>query len=137
MPRLARVTIKTAMIYLAGALLLSALIAASGAFRFSLGVNGLQPVAVHLLIVGWLSQLVFGVAYWMFPKQSKERPRGDDRLGWAMYLLLNSGLILRAAGEPLYSSGGGFGWLLPVSALLQWGAAMLFIVNTWTRVKER
>ncbi len=33
----------------------------------------LRPAAVHMLVVGWLTQVVFGVAHWMFPP-----PRGEN-----------------------------------------------------------
>ncbi|MCZ7546968.1 MAG: cbb3-type cytochrome c oxidase subunit I [Anaerolineae bacterium] len=94
---------------------------------------------MHLLTVGWLTQLIIGVAYWMFPKYSKARPRGSERLGWATYALLNLGLALRAAGEPLMAAqpGANAGWLLAASAVLQMLAAWAFVANTWARVKSR
>jgi hypothetical protein len=84
-------------------------------------VGALQPVYFHLLMVGWISQLIFGVVFWMFPKYSAERPRGSEGLGWATYGLLNMGLLLRAVGEPLVAvqPNGGTGWLLAASAVLQ------------------
>ena len=33
--------------------------------------------------------------------------------------------------------GDGWGWLLVASALMQWLAAVFFVVNSWPRVKER
>jgi hypothetical protein len=99
---------------------------------------GLFPVYFHLLVVGWLTLLIFGVAHWMFPKYSREQPRGRESLGWAVYILLNAGLLLRAAAEPLNTGNGGlWGWALFASALLQWLAGLLFVVNAWPRVKER
>ena len=49
----------------------------------------LFAVYVHLLVVGWITQMIFGVAYWMFPKFSKERPRGSNQLAVAACVLLN------------------------------------------------
>ena len=51
------------------------------------------------------------------------------KLAWASYILLNLGLLLRVVGEPLTSTypETGTGWLLVVSALLQWLAAILFV----------
>jgi hypothetical protein len=34
-------------------------------------------------------------------------------------------------------SGGALVWLVALSAVLQWLAGMVFVVNTWARVKER
>jgi hypothetical protein len=101
--------------------------------------NGLFPVYIHLLVIGWLSQLIFGVAFWMFPIFSREKPRVSENLGWAIYILLNASLILRAIAEPWQSQhpNMGFAWLLILSAILQWLAGLLFVFNTWGRVKEK
>ncbi len=136
MPTLARYTIKTALVHLALALLIGLALAAQPVFGLPLWIARLRPVFLHLLIVGWLTQLIIGVAHWMFPKYTKEHPRGDLRLGWAVYWLLNLGLGLRALGEVLEpgSPGGG---LLALSALFQVSAGWLFIASIWPRVKER
>lgn len=114
MPLLTRAFIKTAMICFTLALALGALLA--------LGVkNGLFPVYIHLLVFGWLTQLIFGVVFWMFPVLSRERPRGSEALGWWTYALLNAGLLARAVAEPLQSTWPNpfSGWLLVISATLQ------------------
>lgn len=97
MPLLTRTFIKTAMICLALALALGVLLALG--FK-----NGLFPVYIHLLVFSWLTQLIFGVALWMFPKYSNEKPRGYEALDWWTYALLNSGLFLRAIAEPIQST---------------------------------
>lgn len=132
MPLLTRTFIKTAMIDLALALVLGILLA--------LGVtNGLFPVYIHLLVFGWLTQLIFGVVFWMFPKYSAEKPRGSETLGWWTYALLNVGLFLRAIAEPIQSTRAHpiSGWVLVLSAILQFLSGMLFVVNSWGRVKEK
>ena len=97
MPLLTRTFIKTAMINFTVALILGILLA--------LGItNGLFPVYIHLLVFGWLTQLIFGVVFWMFPKFSAEKPRGSEPLGWWTYALLNIGLLLRAIAEPIQST---------------------------------
>jgi len=132
MPLLTRTFIKTAMICFALALVLGILLA--------LGTtNGIFPVYIHLMVFGWLTQLIFGVVFWMFPKYSKQLPRGREALGWITYATLNIGLILRAIAEPLQTSQQNdlFGILLVISAILQWLSGITFIVNTWQRVKEK
>ena len=139
MPLLTRTFVKTSLLYLILALLASLLIAGRPALPGLPGLEALTPVSFHLFLVGWVTQLIFGVVYWMFPKLSMERPRGSERLAWATYLLLNAGLLLRVAGEPLNAAqpGAAAGWLLALSALLQWLAGLLFVINTWPRIKER
>ena len=46
---------------------------------------------------------------------------------------------LRVVAEPAtaVAPGSGWGWVLVASALMQWLAAVFFVVNSWPRVKER
>jgi heme/copper-type cytochrome/quinol oxidase subunit 1 len=92
---------------------------------------------VHLLVVGWLTQLIFGVTFWLFPRYSAAAPRGSERLGWTSYWTLNAGLLLRVIGEPARGLGAWAGWLLVIAALLQFIAGWAFVWNTWPRIKER
>jgi hypothetical protein len=131
MPTLTRWMIKTSLLYLVAALLTGAALAAG------VSLAGIQPVYFHLLMVGWITQLIFGVVYWMFPKYSAERPRGSEAAGWASYALLNAGLVLRAVGEPLLATAPAAGPLLALAAVLMWLGGALFFANTWPRVKER
>jgi hypothetical protein len=100
---------------------------------------GLAPVYIHLLVVGWITQFIMGIAIWMLPKYSQEKPRGIESLSWAAYFALNIGLLVRAFGEPLNAlhPGSAWGWTLVLSALLQWTAGLLFVVNSWSRVKGK
>jgi len=132
MPLLTRTFIKTALVYFVLALLLGILLALHGS-------NSLFPVYIHLLVFGWLTQLIFGVVYWMFPKYSNQLPRGREVLSWVTYGTLNIGLILRAIAEPLQASQASnlFSVLLVLSAILQWFSGVAFVANTWQRVKEK
>ncbi len=139
MPKLTRWFLKTALIYFVAALVSGALLALRALGNLNPALAGLQPVYFHLLMVGWTAQLIFGVVYWMFPKQSQARPRGSERLGWATYWLLNGGLLLRVVGEPWLAAQPGTlpGSLLAASAVAQLAAGLAFVANTWGRVKER
>ena len=135
MPTIARLLIKTALIWLILGLFLGVYLFSSQAGRFAVVF---LPVFYHMIILGWVTQLIFGVAYWFFPKYSKDHPRGYERLIWISYIALNSGLILRAIGEPmaalsnsLYSEP-----ILFLSILLQWFAALAFVINTWKRTEK-
>lgn len=139
MPTLTRWFIKSALLYLVAALLLGALLAMRPLLNLPPFIGLLSPAYFHLFMVGWVTQMIFGVIYWMFPIITRARPRGSEPLGWATYFLLNTGLLLRVVGEPwaALQSGSGVGWLLVVSAVLQWLGAVTFIVNAWPRVKEK
>ncbi len=137
MPRLVRWYVKTALLWLVIALILKALDASPWATH----LPALTPVSWHALFVGWLTQLIFGIAHWMLPTKpgaSKDRLRGDERLVWAAWGLLNVGLILRLIAEPAVTAGWqGPLWpgLLILAAWLQWLAAILYVVNAWARVR--
>jgi len=123
--------IKSALVYLVLALLAGLLLALDLP-----GLSpGLAPVYFHLFMVGWVTLLIFGVVYWMFPKYTMAKPRGNARLGWAVFGCINLGLALRVVGEALAPSG--WGWLLAASAILQLLGGLGFVLNTWPRIKEK
>lgn len=124
------------MLYLVAALALGIAMQAQFAAQLPL-MRAIWPAYLHLLVLGWLTQLIFGVAYWMFPRYSAEQPRGSERLGWAAFALLNSGLILRAIAEPWHAVSGRGGPVLVIAAALQMLAGLAFVANTWPRVRER
>ena len=137
MPRVVRWYLRTALLMFVLALAVGLLVTL-GAVLPSLP-PGLTPVYFHLLMVGWVTQFILGVALWLLPKYSQQQPRRSDTVSWMVYGLLNAGLLARAAAEPLNSlhPGTGWGWLLVISALLQWLAGLFFVVNTWQRVKGK
>ena len=135
--------IKTAMLYALAGMLLSALWLVEVALPLPGLLGGLlrsiQPTALHLIVIGWLTQLIFGVAIWMFPPWSKARPRGPEVLNWSCYGLLNAGLLLRLIAEPLNSFRPSpiLAFVLVVSAVLQVGAIWLFVALVWARVRGK
>jgi hypothetical protein len=129
MPRLTRWFIRAGL----SCLLLSLILGVALAIRPAGLPSGLRPATFHLLVVGWLTQLIFGVAYWMFPRASREQPRGSEALGWAAFALLNAGLLLRLLAEPASLNG----FWLPLAGLLQLAAAICWVLMIWPRVKER
>ena len=139
MPLLTRWFIRTSFVYLGLALAIGILLAGQSLWSTSIPVNVLFPGYIHLLTVGWLTLLIFGVAYWMFPKYSQIQPRGNYALNWAAFILLNLGLVMRLVGEPLniLRRNALWGWLLVFSALLQWLGGMAFILNLCKRVRKK
>jgi hypothetical protein len=139
MPTLTRWFIKSGLVCFIAALLLGVALAAPAVISVPPVIGVWGPVYFHLFMVGWVAQLIFGIVYWMFPRYTKESPRGSEKLALATFVLLNSGLVLRAIGEPVNSLWPGtlWGWMVALSAILQWLAGMAFVLNTWARVKEK
>ena len=138
MPPLTRWFVKSSFIYLVLALIAGLLLIIQSTFKWTVPA-GIFPVYIHLFVLGWLTQLIFGVVYWMFPKYSKEKPRGSEMLGWWTYALLNLGLLLRVIAEPIqavhpYPLSG---WTLVAAAVIQFLAGLTFVINSWGRVKEK
>ena len=132
MPTIVRRYVKSALLYLAVAF-------GMGVWQQTAAWKGtLTPVYWHLFLVGWLTQLIFGIALWMLPSYTREQPRRSEPLNWAVYVTLNAGLLLRAVAEPLHAiqtDNACWGQALVVSAVLQWLAALGFVVNVWARVR--
>lgn len=139
MPPLTRIYIKTSLVFFVAALLAGLALAVPSLLHLPLVINSLNPLYFHLFMVGWVTELIFGVVYWMFPKYTLENPHRSEGMAWATYWLLNIGLILRVIGEPLQvqQPSVAAGWLLALSAILQWLAGLAFVFNTWGRVKEK
>ncbi len=139
MPILARWFIKIGMLYFITGLTMGAIVLAQPVFGWSPNLHLLRPVYLHFLFIGWITQLIMGVGYWMFPKQSKEKPRGSEWLGWTTLFLLNAGLLLRAVGEPMMvvAPQAGLGWMVAMASMCLLLAGWGFVFNTWGRIKER
>ena len=139
MPPLARWYIKLAMIYFVAALVVGTLQALQAPLHLSplLALTG--PAHVHMLVVGWITQMIFGVAYWMFPKHLADMPRGNNAIAVATFVLLNVGLLLRVVLEPLraWQPHAIPGSLLVVAAVAQLLGGVGFAVHTWPRVKVK
>ncbi len=138
MPPIARIYVKTAFAYLIVAFALGALMLLDRWLTFSRWLRVLYFSQLHLLVVGWMSQLALGVAYWMFPRyRERPDPRGPDRLAWTAYGCLNIGLLLRFLCEPFYLMGPRpwLAALLALSGVLQAVAVTAFGVLIWGRIR--
>ena len=140
MPPLVRLYVKTSFAYFVAGFVLLALILLDRWLNVSRWLTVVEVSQVHLLVVGWITQLSVGVAYWMFPRLRKEddpRPRGSNGLAWAVYLCLNAGLLLRLGAEP-FCIMTGQSWLaalVALAGLLQATAAVGFGWLIWARIR--
>jgi heme/copper-type cytochrome/quinol oxidase subunit 1 len=130
MPLLARCFIRAALLYLLlgfglGLLILSQKgIGWPGAWTWRL-----LPAHVEILLLGWVTQLAMGVAFWILPRVGGRR--GDPRPAWLAFGLINGGLLLAVASS-----------LLPALApyalaarLLETLAVAAFALHAWPRVR--
>lgn len=138
MPPLTRWFVRSALAWLLVALAGGIVLASGVAAR----VPGTEvvlpyPTYLHLVTVGWLTNLIFGVAFWLFPRYAADQPRGSDALGWISYAGLNLGLLLRLISEPAQLAGAEGRAPLLLSAGLQLLGGWAFVLNIWPRVKAK
>ncbi len=119
--------VRAALLYLVYAGFLGTL------FYFFPGMAGPFRLShVHAGFVGFLLQMVMGVAYWMMPRPGGMRQEGLE--AWTFFLL-NAGLLLRLVAEPLFLMGWeGLRPILPLSGLLQLAAILVFAYAMSQRV---
>ncbi|MBP6669342.1 MAG: hypothetical protein KA180_07830 [Gemmatimonadales bacterium] len=135
MPPLSRAFVKAGFVALLLALIGELLQVRPASLWPALPRAALHLTALHLLTVGWLLQLITGVAYWMFPRHRTDPPRGRAAPGWTGWALLNTGLLCRVVGESWQVGWNGPAWPLQLSAALQLVAVLLLVRLLWPRIR--
>ncbi len=128
MPRLTVWFVRASLIYLLAGFTFGALMLAQDGISYYPAIMIVLPIHMEFLLVGWLIQLAMGVAFWIFPRYISGPPRGDVRLVWAAFILLNAGILLAAFQI----------WFVPallVGQIAEVMAILLFITGLWRRVK--
>ncbi len=130
MPRFSVWGIRLALLYFLTGITFGAVLLLNKAVPLHPALWALLPLHIDFLLIGWIVQLVFGVAYWIFPRFRNEPKRGNPRLAWAALLSLNLSLALLAtAGLALQPA-----WQLPARGL-QLAATVLMAGGLWGRAK--
>ena len=125
MPRVAAWFVRASLCHLVGGFMLGGLLLASKGVALPPGLWALRGVHIEMLLVGWMIQLVLGVAIWIFPRfVMRERPRRSAVTAWLAFVLLNAGVVLVSLGGILAAAG-------RVSEL---AAAASFALHLWGRV---
>lgn len=128
MPRLSVWFVRASLLYLLAGFLIGALILAQKGIPYSSQVWILFPVHMEFLLVGWFAQLAMGVAFWIVPRFSSGPPRGNERIIWLSFVLINAGL-LTGSMQP---------WISPsdlLGRILEIGAGLTFAIGLWRRIK--
>ena len=151
MPATSRTFVKASIIYLILGAILGALMYTNRSIPLGPWVNYLRASHIQVLVAGWLTQLILGVAWWLFPPleiglrsdaplpvRRGQTQRGSEPLFWATFAFLNAGILLRALGEPFYTwtKHDLFGFLTGISGVFLFLAAIAFVANMWSRVRD-
>ena len=131
MPTVSIWFIRAALAYLLAGFSLGALLLAGKGIALPPGLWRWLPVHFELLLVGWLVQLVMGVAYWIFPRFGlTPAARGREGLAWLAFVLLNGGVCLASVGvlsdRPVFAVVGRSAEVL---------AAATMALNVWARTR--
>lgn len=100
----------------------------------------LLPVYWHMIVIGWITQVIMGVSIWMFPRKRRNRKKEQSALATGVFFLLNSGLILRFMSEPfipLFQDSLLIVVTVITASLLQIAAVLFFVMEIWPRVQPK
>lgn len=131
MPRLTVWMVRTALLELGIGITLGALMLWNKGSLLDLRIWLLVSTHLELLIVGWLMQFAFGVAFWILPRFTQEPRYGNIRRGWVGYALLNGGILLVIIGIWI----AGLPVLQPIGRLVELIAVLTLGSVLWPRVK--
>ena len=125
MSRISAWFVRASLCHLTCGFAIGALLLANKGLNFATWPWGLRGVHIELLLVGWIIQLVMGVAIWIFPRFALRGPPPRGAFAaWAAFGLLNAGVLLVCLG--------GVG--VVAGRLLEMGAAASFAAHLWRRV---
>ncbi|MDB4887351.1 MAG: cytochrome c oxidase subunit [Gemmatimonadetes bacterium] len=137
MHTLVRRYIKTAILFLAVGLLIG------GWMLVRRELYGLYPNAyevsahTHALLVGFVMEMILGVALWLFPRPSKEDLRYSPRTAeWAYWVLTlaTGSRVLGELARPHVESRA-LRWVVVFAGLAQAFGLLLFFQTMWTRIR--
>jgi heme/copper-type cytochrome/quinol oxidase subunit 1 len=91
----------------------------------------------HALLVGFMMEMILGVALWLFPRPSKEDARYSPRAAEAAWWVLTVATGSRVLGElahPVVDSRT-LRWVVVLAGLAQALGLLLFFHTMWTRIR--
>ena len=133
MPRVSRWFIRASLAYLVLGCTIGARLLWNKGLPLAPALGRLLPAHIEFLLVGWVIQLVMGVATWIFPRFGVRRaPHGSAAAAWSAFALLNLGVWLAGAGPVVAPGTAG---LALAGRLAEVAAAVLFAAGAWARVR--
>jgi hypothetical protein len=122
--------VRLALVHLAAGCTLGALMLAGKGIASLAWIAGWRPLHQEMLLIGWLLQLVFGVAYGILPRLPGQPRDSHPWRALACAVLLNAGVAASAAGLQL-----GMAMLAVAGRSAELVAALLFATIAWKRVR--
>ncbi|MCP4361338.1 MAG: hypothetical protein GY796_25290 [Chloroflexi bacterium] len=133
MPYLSRWMIRAAFIYLLLGFTIGGLMLANKGLSLLPAVWGWLPVHIEFLLMGWIVQLVMGVAFWILPRYWTKPRRPHENYVWIAFALLNLGIWLVTAATLLHTGRE----ILLLGRVVEVGGALFFARHAWGRIVSR
>lgn len=130
MPLLSVWFVRTALLYFISGFSLGALMLIHKGVPLSPEIWRLLPLHIEVIFVGWMLNLVFGVAYWMLPRHGIEPVRGRLWLMRMVFLSLNTGVLTVCLSEIFFYHTA----FLLIGRFLEAGSAVGFAIHAWPRI---
>jgi len=130
MPRLSVYFVRASLIYLVLGFTFGGLLLANKGVMISPWIWALLPVHIEFTFIGWMIQLVIGIAFWILPRFSNRPPRGNVLWSWSTLILLNAG-ILCIVLQSLFD----LQWFSFIGRILETLALTAFVIGNWKRVR--
>ena len=121
---------RAALIYLLLGFSFGAFLLINKAIPFYNQIWLLLPLHIEFLIIGWIVQLVFSVAFWIFPRFKAAPKRGRTSFAWAALGLLNVGVVMVSLANLLAKAE----WIM-LGRILEATAVLVFALFILGRVK--
>jgi len=136
MPKVTRLFIKSGFIYLFLGIVMTLVAELPQVNTSAL----LLPVYWHMIVIGWVTQVIMGVSIWMFPRRKRSRENIESVSVLLSFWTLNTGLILRFSAEPfipLFHGNSAIVLVVVISSLLHIAAVFFYVIEIWPRVFTR
>lgn len=125
MPRVSAWFVRASLCHLVFGFTVGAGLLADKAAPFAPALWALRAAHIEALLIGWMVQLVMGVALWIFPRFALRRtPQRSAVTAWMAFALLNTGVVCVVFGG---------GWAV-VGRVGEIAAAASFVAHLWGRV---
>lgn len=129
MPLLSRWMVRLSLFYLALGATFGALMLVNKGVPLEARLWLLLHAHVELMFFGWMTQFAMAIAFWILPRFATQTPRGNERLIWLAFGLLNSGIFLSSVSSWIAVK-----YLAPAGKGLQLFAWLVFLWGVWRRI---
>jgi len=137
MHSLVRRFIKTGIIFLITGLVLGAWMMIRREFGGVYPSRYQVSAHTHLIAIGFVMNMILGVALWLFPRPAPEDKRYNPTLALSAWWLVAIGTATRTIAELShdYTQSSYLKWAVVLSGLAQIFGLCLFFYTMWTRIR--